>query len=88
MSIDTPAPETSFDMAVRIIVEMIKFKIPDSKEKESLLGHIKHLNLPPMADSDARVLSIQMIKLKGRMARMQAALRRYEPWNEEWRRES
>jgi AAA+ superfamily predicted ATPase len=83
--IDTPAPETSFDMAVRIIREMIEFKIPDSKEKESLLSHMKHVKLPPMADSDAQILSIQMIKLQGKMARMQAALRRCEPWNDEWK---
>ena len=82
--IDTPAPETSFEMAVRIIREMVEFKIPDSKEKESLLNHMRHVKLPPMADSDAQILSIQMIKLQARMARMQAALRRYEPWNEEW----
>jgi hypothetical protein len=81
---DTPAPETSFEMAVRIITEMVEFNIPESREKKSLLSHMKSVSLPPMTETDAQILSIQLIKLRARMARMQAALRRYEPWNEEW----
>lgn len=77
--------ESGFDYAVRLIREMIDFRLTDSPEKKSLLAHIAHMNQPITPDSEAQALAFQLLTIRTKAAKMRRALQRCEPWNDQWK---